>query len=209
MRGVLGVLAMPVGMPHHGAMEQLAQLLKSYQPELYAEQTNAFLCQHLLQTQGERSLYRDNFSPGHLTGSAWVVNPSFSRTLLIHHPKLDIWIQPGGHADGNPNLLEVAMRELEEESGYTTAQPLNSHIFDIDVHLYPERVKNGTVEPAHLHHDVRFSLIVDDTHPIPGSEENQTLAWLTLEEAARLTPADNSVQRMLAKTRALQGQSAA
>jgi 8-oxo-dGTP pyrophosphatase MutT (NUDIX family) len=55
--------------------------------------------------------------PVHVTGSAWVVNPDRSCVLLVHHGKLHEWYQPGGHADGDPDVLRVALREATEESG--------------------------------------------------------------------------------------------
>lgn len=143
------------------------------------------------------------FFPGHFTGSAWVVNPARSKILLIHHPKLNMWMQPGGHADGNANLLETALRELEEESGYTCAKVVDGTIFDLDIHTYPARQKNGVLEPEHLHFDLRFLIEIDDTIPIPGSAENQTFAWLTLDEAEAVTSSTDSVLRMIEKTFAL------
>lgn len=185
-------------MPHW-----LQQRLNAYTPDIHSyERAYLLQCKQLLATQ-PRAFWRDNFTPGHFTGSAWVVNPARTRTLLIHHPKLNIWVQPGGHADGNPNLLEVALQELQEESGYTTGKAVSTDIFDIDVHYYPERLKNGVTEPEHLHFDVRFLIEVDDAQPIPGSEEKQTMKWLTLSEAAAATPPNNSVHRMLEKTRLL------
>lgn len=139
---------------------------------------------------------------GHLTGSAWVVNPKRDKVLLIHHKRLGIWIQPGGHADGEGHLLNVATRELHEEAGVPLAQitPVNDQLFDLDIHAYP-RGKDGSV---HLHLDCRFLLEVDDTAPLNRQvEEVHDCQWLTLDEAATLTPTDSSVHRMLAKTQQL------
>ena len=90
---------------------------------------------------------------GHLTGSAWIVDASRTRTLLTHHRKLDKWLQPGGHADGQADPLGVALREAEEECG-VAVRPVSTAIFDVDRHLIPAR---GDV-PAHYHYDLRFML---------------------------------------------------
>ena len=103
--------------------------------------------------------------PGHLTGSAWIVSPDRKRTLLTHHHKLDKWLQLGGHADGETDLLAVALREAREESGLTRLRAVSAEIFDCDRHLIPAR---GT-EPAHYHHDVRFLLEADRDEPLAMS----------------------------------------
>src|SRR3954463_9092998 len=87
--------------------------------------------------------------PGHLTGSAWIVSPDRSRTLLTHHLKLDKWLQLGGHADDDPDLLAVALREAREESGLTRLRVVSPAIFDFDRHLIPAR----KTEPEHFHYD--------------------------------------------------------
>ena len=88
---------------------------------------------------------------GHITGSAWVVDIAGNRVLLADHAKLGRWLQPGGHSDGDPDTLAVALREAREESGLDV-RALDDAIFDIDVHRIPARGD----EPAHLHFDVRF-----------------------------------------------------
>src|SRR5262245_26097513 len=77
--------------------------------------------------------------PGHLTGSAWIVSPDRSQTLLTHHRKLGKWLQLGGHADGDGDLLAVALREAREESGLEQMRVLSAAIFDVDRHWIPER----------------------------------------------------------------------
>jgi 8-oxo-dGTP pyrophosphatase MutT (NUDIX family) len=133
--------------------------------------------------------------PGHFTGSAWVVDPARRRTLLTHHRKLDKWLQLGGHADGEADLLAVAVREAQEESGLTRVKAVTTGIFDLDRHLIPAR-KN---EPTHWHYDVRFLLEADPTEPVVVSSESKSLAWVDLAEVAQLNP-EESMLRMVRKT---------
>jgi len=132
---------------------------------------------------------------GHVTGSAWIVDPSRSRCLLTHHRKLERWLQLGGHADGHADILDVAMREGLEESGLRSLHPVTTSIFDCDVHPIPARKS----EPEHFHYDVRFLLEADDAEPLVISEESKELAWVALADVAVLNP-DASVVRMVAKT---------
>ena len=141
----------------------------------------------------ERSL-----SVGHITGSAWIIDLDRSHVLLTHHRKLDAWFQLGGHSDGDPNTLDVALREGQEESGLNNLKPVSEAIFDVDVHLIPAR-KN---EPDHYHYDVRFLLEADRRAALTISSESNELAWVTLDEALELSQ-DESIQRMVAKSRNL------
>ena len=126
---------------------------------------------------------------GHITGSAWIVNRTGERVLLTHHRKLGRWLQPGGHSDGDPDTLEVALREAREESGLEV-RTLDEAIFDLDVHLIPARRD----EPAHYHYDVRFLVqAMEDRFRV--SEESRALAWVPADRVAVFTK-DESVLRM-------------
>jgi 8-oxo-dGTP pyrophosphatase MutT (NUDIX family) len=126
---------------------------------------------------------------GHLTGSAFVLDPA-GRLLLTHHLRLDIWVQLGGHSDGERIAEDVAMREASEESGLADLRFDPSLLFDdgaprlldVDVHRIPER--KG--EPAHEHLDLRFLLRTETPELIvadPG--ETKALQWFSLGEARR------------------------
>lgn len=133
---------------------------------------------------------------GHLTGSAWIVDPARTRALLTHHRKLDKWLQPGGHADGDPDLRAVAMREAVEEAGVAGMRLVSEHIYDVDRHWIPAR---GEVA-GHWHLDIRFMIEADPTQPFVVTDESHDLAWVALEEVARLNP-EESMARLVRKTR--------
>ena len=129
---------------------------------------------------------------GHITGSAWLVDIAGDRVLLAHHAKLGRWLQPGGHSDGNPDTLAVALREAREESGLDV-RTLDDAVFDIDVHRIAARDR----EPAHLHFDVRF-LVQAEHNRFRVSEESHALAWVPAVGLGALTD-EESVLRMARK----------
>jgi 8-oxo-dGTP pyrophosphatase MutT (NUDIX family) len=132
---------------------------------------------------------------GHLTGSAWIVSPDRSRVLLTHHHKLDRWLQLGGHADGDPDMAAVALREAAEESGLTKLRILSDELFDFDRHEIPARGK----EPAHWHFDFRFLFGADPSEPLRISSESKDLAWVEIGRVTSLNP-EESMARMVRKT---------
>ncbi len=139
---------------------------------------------------------------GHITASCWIVNalPAGERqrgqALLTWHKRLNRWLQMGGHLEGgDQSLLEAALREAREESGLQSVRPLAAAIFDLDVHLIPER--KG--ELAHFHYDVRFLLDADPGEPVVVSAESKDVAWVPLSGIAALNT-DASMRRMVAKT---------
>ena len=131
---------------------------------------------------------------GHVTGSAWITDLDRSHALLVHHRKLDKWLQPGGHCDGDPRVLEVALREAREETGLQSVRPVSAAIYDVDAHDIPER--KGV--PAHVHYDIRFLLEADRAEPLRVSEESHDARWVALNEIAQLNT-DDSVLRLAAK----------
>jgi 8-oxo-dGTP pyrophosphatase MutT (NUDIX family) len=127
---------------------------------------------------------------GHVTGSCWVVSESKKEVLLIHHAKLNKWLQPGGHCDGHENAFEVAKKELEEETGLIPSKT-NQIIFDIDIHTIPER--KGV--PEHEHYDVRFLFVVNKEMELIRNHETIAMKWLKLDEFEHYTK-EESVLRM-------------
>jgi 8-oxo-dGTP pyrophosphatase MutT (NUDIX family) len=131
---------------------------------------------------------------GHITGSAWIVTPDGSEVLLTHHRKLDRWLQLGGHADGDPDVIAVALKEAREESGLEEFELLGEGIFDLDIHPIPAR-KN---EPEHLHYDVRYVFRAIGQTDFTVSEESHDLRWVPINEVQTLTT-EESMLRMVRK----------
>ncbi|MBL9159110.1 MAG: NUDIX hydrolase [Verrucomicrobiales bacterium] len=141
--------------------------------------------------------FERRLAEGHITGSAWIVDGSGSRVLLTHHRKLDRWLQPGGHADGDPDVLAVAMREGLEETGLTSLEAVSPEIFDLDIHPIPARGE----DPEHYHYDVRFLLRDVGSGDYIVSEESHDLAWVPLEDLERYSD-EESMRRMREKCNA-------
>jgi len=143
---------------------------------------------------------RGNFQPGHVTGSAWLVDDSGEHVLLTHHRKLDAWLQLGGHSEGDPDTAAVARREAEEESGLAV-ELISRDILDVDVHEIPARKS----DPAHFHFDVRFAFVSRSGHDYVVSDESHDLAWVPVERLRQFTT-EASILRMAQKWTELRAQ---
>ncbi len=149
--------------------------------------TIAFIEQH-------GNCFERSLSIGHITGSALIVNAERTHTLLTHHFKLNKWLQLGGHSDGDPNTVNVALREAQEESGIQNIKILSENIFDVDMHLIPARKS----DPEHFHYDIRFLFEADSSLPFTVSRESNELAWVELKKIEDYTQ-EESILRMVRK----------
>jgi 8-oxo-dGTP pyrophosphatase MutT (NUDIX family) len=138
---------------------------------------------------------KDN-TKGHFTGSAWIISPAKDAVLMTHHKKLNMWLQLGGHADGDNNLINVALRESEEESGFSNFKLLSEKIFDLDIH----EIEPMNDDPRHLHYDVRFLLEADPIKSeIIVSDESHDVKWIPISKVKNYNSED-SIKRMVDKT---------
>lgn len=133
---------------------------------------------------------------GHITGSAWIIDTNYNQVLLTHHRKLDKWLQLGGHADGDSNILRLAQREAIEESGIKSIIPIHSDIFDIDIHTIPGRSN----EPQHKHYDIRYAFIADMEQELVINHESKALKWVPIGMVGKLVNNSESIMRMVEKT---------
>lgn len=135
-----------------------------------------------------------HFMPGHFTASAFILSPDRSAVLLIHHSKLQRWLQPGGHvAEDDLDLLATARREVSEEVGLLDVPLAQRGIFDIDVHAIPP----WKGDPEHRHFDVRF-LLLAPTLQVQAASDASDARWIPLGAVAG-PGADESVLRALRK----------
>ncbi len=173
--------------------EDLVRELSEYQTPYPSEQR--FVSAFLLLLQEKGAFERGHMIPGHVTGSAWITDPANQFVLLTHHAKLNRWLQPGGHADGDEDVLRVATREGNEETGVTMLRLVSPAIYDLDIHRIPAK---GDV-PAHLHYDIRYHFHADKDAPLVVTSESHALAWVSLEELARQCGNNDSMLRMADK----------
>ena len=172
----------------------LSNLLQQYKHRFPAE--HAVVERFLQFVRQYPDCFERSLAVGHVTGSAWVVNQAGTHVLLTHHKKLNRWLQLGGHADGNPRVYEVALREAQEESGLPEFRFVSDQIFDIDIHPIPAR---GS-EPEHFHYDVRFALQTVDREEYQVSEESHDLAWIEIARIHEVSQ-EEALLRMARKWR--------
>jgi len=176
--------------------QELLQLLKQYRPRFMDEM--AFVRRSVDYIEQHEDCFYRELMPAHVTGSAWVVNPDRSRVLMMHHKKLNQWFQPGGHADGDADIVRVALKETEEETGINAEhiKLVDGSIFDVDIHT----IAPYGNDPEHRHIDVRFLLEVDDSLAVPGNDESHDVLWIDLLSVSHYNR-NRSTYRMLEKTR--------
>lgn len=120
---------------------------------------------------------------GHFSASAFVVNKDRTKMLVVYHIINDGWVCPGGHADGEIDLLSVAVREVEEETGLK-AKVLDENIFDINANYVKDHMKRGKFVSSHIHYDVIYLLEADDTLPlIYREDESKGVKWILFKDA--------------------------
>ncbi len=165
--------------------ETLIAELEKYREAHRAERTT--VAQFIAFVRENENCFDRELTIGHITGSAWVVNARGTHALFTHHRKLEKWLQLGGHADGDPDVLAVAIREVMEESGLV-ATPLSAKIFDLDAHVIPARKD----VPEHIHYDIRYLLQTSGDEAYTVSHESFDLRWIPLEEIIQFTEGEDT-----------------
>lgn len=162
-------------------MEKLYKQIKDYIPYNRQEAADKALMLQFMENN-PNALTRDN-QAGHFAASAWVVNPQHTKVLMIYHNIYNSWSWAGGHADGETDLMQVARREIEEETGLAGLKPLCDGIFAINVLAVERHIKKGAPVATHLHLDVEYLFEGDDSLPLKIKEdENSAVGWVNIED---------------------------
>lgn len=155
--------------------------LKHYQPETAQEEADRVAMLQAAKQFQKKLLFREN-STAHITSSGFVVNPALSKVLLVYHNLRKTWSWAGGHADGEENLLQVAAREVREETGVKKLILLSQEIATLDIFPVERHVKNGEQISPHLHFSVSYCFICDENQPLQKKvDENSAVGWFPLE----------------------------
>ena len=175
--------------------EQLIAALQQHQGADDKERSDTEKTIRFLQ-QGDDSCFLRTRPDGHITGSGLLVSKNTGKFLLMHHRYIKRWFQFGGHADGDTDILNVAIREAVEESGIKNIVPLVPQLIDVDIHAIPANPVKG--EGDHLHYDLRYLLTTEDDHFI--APEGHDMRWLSIEDmqALNLSP---ELWRLISKAR--------
>lgn len=184
------------------ARKQLLRQLAAYRPYNEQEAADRALILECL-TAHEDIFSREN-RLAHMTASAWVVNRARTKVLMAYHNIYRSWSWLGGHADGDADLLAVALREVSEESGlaaqHVRAADAAGGIFSLEVLTVDGHEKRGAYVPSHLHLNVTYLVEADEEELLYIKEdENSGVAWFTPEEALAASTEPWFVERIYRK----------
>ena len=178
--------------------QELMESIRTYQPFNEQEEMDKSLILNWIETQDD-AFSRDN-TVAHMTASAWVVNKDRSRVLMVYHNIYDSWSWLGGHADGETDLLAVAIREVKEEAGISGVRPVSEGIFSLESLTVDGHVKRGKYVSSHLHLNVTYLLEADPEEQVFVKEdENSGVGWFTPEEALKKSTEPWFVERVYGK----------
>lgn len=177
---------------------ELKKQLQAFTPFNEQEQSDKDIMLSLLDTQKDL-LTREN-KVAHFTASSWILNKEHTKVLLIYHNIYDSWAWTGGHADGEADLLSVALREAKEETGIQTIHPVSEDIFSLEILTVDGHEKRGSYVSSHLHLNVTYLLEADDTEALTVKEdENSGVKWFTIEDALHVCNEAWMIERIYKK----------
>ena len=153
----------------------------------------------------DNAFSREN-TVAHMTASAWVVNKDRSQVLMVYHNIYNSWSWLGGHADGETDLLQVAIREVKEEAGISNVWPVSEEIFSLESLTVDGHVKKGRYVSSHLHLNVSYLLEADSEEAVSiKADENSGVAWFSQEEARKKSTepwfVENVYSKLIQKSR--------
>ena len=162
--------------------QELINQIEDYKPFNEQEKMDKLLLLNWIRNN-DNAFSREN-TVAHMTASAWVVNKDRSKVLMVYHNIYNSWSWLGGHADGETDLLSVALREVKEEAGITNVKPVSEEIFSLESLTVDGHVKKGNYISSHLHLNVTYLLEADSDEAVSiKADENSGAAWFSPEKA--------------------------
>lgn len=162
--------------------QELINQIEDYKPFNEQEKMDKLLLLNWIRNN-DNAFSREN-TVAHMTASAWVVNKDRSKVLMVYHNIYNSWSWLGGHADGETDLLSVALREVKEEAGITNVKPVSEEIFSLESLTVDGHVKKGNYISSHLHLNVTYLLEADSDEAVSiKADENSGVAWFSPEKA--------------------------
>ncbi len=185
-------------MARRGRYMTLYQRIENYVPVNEQELIDKRIILDFMKANSD-CLDRENLV-GHLTTSIWTINEERTKTLMVYHNIYDSWSWIGGHADGEENLHEVAMRELQEETGVKNARLVSEDIFSLEVLTVSGHEKKGKYVPSHLHLNITYLAEADeDEKLLVNADENKGVKWFYFDEALNASKEPWFVERIYKK----------
>ena len=167
-------------------MEKLKTMLENYVPINEQEEADRKLMLSYIENF-ENILTREN-KICHFTASSWIVNKERTKVLMIYHNIYDSWAWTGGHCDGDPDVLHVALKEAEEETSLKSIKPLNEDLASLEIITVDGHVKRGEYVSSHVHLNCSFLFEADENEALHIKEdENSDVKWVDINEAVKLT----------------------
>ncbi len=167
----------------------LKELINNYKPYNEQEINDKEIMLKFID-DNDNYLIRDN-KIGHFTASAWVINKDKTKVLMIYHNIYNSWAWTGGHADGEEELLQVALREVTEETGIKNIKPINQDIHSLEIIPVDGHIKKNKYVSSHLHFNITFLIEADELEPLTIKEdENSGVKWVDIKKAVSLSKED-------------------
>ncbi|QCR30972.1 NUDIX hydrolase [Lysinibacillus sp. SGAir0095] len=164
----------------------IKQKLEQFRPYNEQEEKDQEIILRYMDTFNNLFTRENEFA--HFTASAWLVNESRTKVLMVFHNIYNSWSWVGGHADGEMDLLHVALKEAKEETGLTNVKPVTEEIYSIEILGVPAHVKKGKYVATHVHLNVTYLLEASESELIHiKPDENSDIAWLDLDKAIEMS----------------------
>ena len=159
----------------------MIEAIERFVPKCEQEERDRELMLHFLRNNPDAYLRSNTMA--HMTASSWVISPDGKHIVMVYHNIYNSWAWTGGHADGDHDLLAVAIREAQEETGLQHLKPVGDGILSLECLTVDGHVKRGKYVSSHLHLNVTYLLRAEETEVREKPDENSAVGWFTPEEA--------------------------